>query len=104
MYTLHFAKAGMFFTEVQLTLNKFQGYKILSMQINVSEKKENNGQNRNQNVYFLMCICNYEAKGDTEAVFCIQGSVSWFTDRNQFKISHANCISNTPSTFFQAMY
>ena len=39
----------------------FQVLKILRIQINVIEKKENNVQKGNQNVYLLMCICNYEA-------------------------------------------
>ena len=33
-------------TEAQLILNKFQVHKILRIQINVVEKKENNVQNR----------------------------------------------------------
>ena len=61
--------------EGQLILNKFQVYKLLGIGINIVEKKENNVQNRNQNVYFLMCICYYEAKSDTGAVFCIQQSI-----------------------------
>ena len=28
--------------------------------------------------------CSYEAKSDTEAVFCIQASTPWFTAWNQF--------------------
>ena len=30
---------------------------MLRIQINVLEKKESNFQNRNQKVYFLMCMC-----------------------------------------------
>ena len=52
--------------------------------MNVIDKTENNIQSKNQNVYFLMYICNYEAKSDTEAVFSIQSSLPWFTAWNQF--------------------
>ena len=54
-----------------MIFNKFQVNKSLSIHIYVITKKDNNVQNRNQNVYFLMCMCNYEAKSDAEAVFCI---------------------------------
>ena len=67
-----------------MILNKFQVYKILRIQINVKEKKGNNVQNSTQNVYFLMCICSFEVESTTEAVFCIQGRIPWFTDWNQF--------------------
>ena len=56
-------------TEAQLIINKFQVHKILRIQINVIDKRKDNVQNRDQNVYFPMRICNYEAKSDTESVF-----------------------------------
>ena len=65
----------------------------------MEKKKKYSVQNGNKNVYFLMCICNYEARSDTETdtVFCIQGSMP----ETNFKISHAKCISNTSSSYFR---
>ena len=78
-YTLHFVKTGPRYvsTEAQSILNEHQVYKILRVQINVIEKEENTVQNRNQNVYFPMFICNNEAESCTEAVFCNQGTFDY---------------------------
>ena len=47
-----------------------------------------------------MCICNYEAKSDTEAVFCIPGAYAGLLPEINFKSYHVSCVSNNPSTFF----
>ena len=52
-------------TEAQLILNKVQVHKILIIQIKFLEKKEKKMLEAER--YFLMCICNCEAKNDTEA-------------------------------------
>ena len=69
-------------TEAQSKLNKFKVYKTLVIQNKFIEKKEKKKclKQKAENVYFLMCICNYEAKSDTESVFW----VLWFTACNQF--------------------
>ena len=67
-------------TDSQLILNTFQGYKTLIIQIKFIEKRDKMLKNREHDVYFLMCICEHEAKSGTEAIFCIPGSLP----RNQF--------------------
>ena len=78
IHTLHFARNLHVSTEAQLILNKSKVYKILRIQISVVEKKEHSVQSSKQNVYFLMCICNYLVKSDTEAFFCFRASAPWF--------------------------
>ena len=69
-------KTGMFLRRPSRYL-----YKTLIIQNKFIEKKENKrSKQKAENVYFLMCICNYEAKSDTESVFW----VLWFTACNQF--------------------
>ena len=76
MHTLYFTKTDMiFFPAAQLMLNKFQVYKILIIPINFIEKKDKMLKTESRIFYFLMCICSYGAKSDTEAVFCTLGSV-----------------------------
>ena len=75
MHTLHFAKNWHVSTEAQLILNKFQVYKILRVRINIVEKKENNVQNRNKILYFILCICNFEGNSDMRLFSAVKGAV-----------------------------
>ena len=84
--------------EAQLILNKFQVYKILRIQINSIVKKENNVQNRNQNVYFLMLI-----QVALRLLSAFKGAYPGLLPETNFKSLHTICISNTP-TFFDVMY
>ena len=83
----------------QLILNKFQVYKILCIQIKVTEKKENNAKNRNQNVYFHIAFATVKQKMTLRLFSPFKGEYLCLLPETNFKISHANCISNTPIIF-----
>ena len=101
MHTLHFAKTGMFLRRLTLIL-KFQVYKNLRIQINIMERKKI--MFKTETNFFFSCVyATMKPKVTLRPLTAIKGYSGLLPEAN-FKGSHAYCISNTPSPFFDVMF